>query len=121
MQHYKNGTLFDKIYWFEAAADQPREKDIVLPKQFDANDLSPLTDIIYYWDVVYQYTDRGGNRLGPKTANLSSPVSISLIRGLYTVTTEGWGAHPHWVICGYPHTYKTKSSLLQKAERLIDM
>jgi hypothetical protein len=139
---WRNPTLYeplsDEIYWFKVMSDLGDYKNEVqrgrtkyqwLPEGFDANNLSPLGDIIYYWDVAYSCPDRESQGVKFKTASLSSPVAITLVRGLYCITwyeeltleyegeyppADPYGRNmgPHEVLIG-TWIYKTKSTLMQ--------
>jgi hypothetical protein len=73
--------IVDEIYTFTTRKGQEQTPDHWGPgNDFDYEYLSPLHDIIYYWNVRYYIYDRNGSLIGGETAKLSAPIPIRIER-----------------------------------------
>lgn len=82
-----------------------RKWDVWRYDKFDFEDLSPLSDVFFTYDLVYEVVDRNGETLGLKHFKISFPTIVHITRYIYSI--HG-GAHYEYIMT-YPGVIKLKA------------
>ena len=81
-------ALEDTLYCVIASIGKNRSADKWAVHNFDASNLSPLRDVVYYWNIQYKTFERDGTPRAITSVKLRAPVSVEILRCQYYVDDD---------------------------------